>query len=198
MANGLLLTSPGRAENLLKLRRSCASVPNRTEAAALTSLSDAVCCRGTAGTTNRKGEKKDVEPLFLRGVMLQVVPPPGFEPGRQPTAKVNPPVDFLVGHEISHEANHHAGSQPGAKQILDGKDRQGIQGKQRHDDQRVLGEVHGIPMLTATDISPATLARGLAAKRRNAFTAILFGGLLVVLLLEGFSFKLLGFSQGSC
>ncbi len=53
-------------------------------------------------------------------------------------------------------------------------------------------------MLTATDISPATLARGLAAKRRNAFTAILFGGLLVVLLLEGFSFKLLGFSQGSC
>ena len=51
-------------------------------------------------------------------------------------------------------------------------------------------------MVTATDISPATFAIGLAAKRRNAFTAILFGGSLVVLLLEVFSFKLVGFLAG--
>ena len=51
-------------------------------------------------------------------------------------------------------------------------------------------------MLTATDISPATLARSAAAKRRNAFTAALFGGLLVAFLLEVFSFKPVGFFAG--
>ena len=51
-------------------------------------------------------------------------------------------------------------------------------------------------MLATTDISPATFAIGLAAKRRNAVAALLFGGLLVVLLLEKFSFKPAGFLIG--
>ncbi|HXY25013.1 MAG TPA: sterol desaturase family protein [Candidatus Acidoferrum sp.] len=50
-------------------------------------------------------------------------------------------------------------------------------------------------MLT-TDICPETLARSAAAKRRNAFTAMFFGGLLVALLLEVFSFKPVGFLAG--
>jgi Fatty acid hydroxylase superfamily len=51
-------------------------------------------------------------------------------------------------------------------------------------------------MPTATDICPATLARSLAAKRRNALTATIFGGLLAALLLEVFSFKPAGFLTG--
>ena len=51
-------------------------------------------------------------------------------------------------------------------------------------------------MLTATDICPATLARGLAAKRSNAFTAAFFGGLLTALLIKAFSFKPAGFLAG--
>ena len=51
-------------------------------------------------------------------------------------------------------------------------------------------------MLTAMDICPATLARGLAVKRRNALTATIFGGLLTALLLEAFSFKPARFLAG--
>jgi len=51
-------------------------------------------------------------------------------------------------------------------------------------------------MLTATDICPATLARGLTVKRRNALTATIFGGLLTALLIEAFTFKPAGFLIG--
>lgn len=51
-------------------------------------------------------------------------------------------------------------------------------------------------MHTATDVCPATLARSLAVKKRNALTATLFGGLLAALLLEVFSFKPAGFLAG--
>jgi Fatty acid hydroxylase len=53
-----------------------------------------------------------------------------------------------------------------------------------------------VAMATATDICPATLAKSLAAKRRNALTATIFGGLLTALLLEAFSFKPAGFLTG--
>lgn len=51
-------------------------------------------------------------------------------------------------------------------------------------------------MFTAIDVNSRALARGLAAKRRNALTAIVFGGLLTALLLKAFSFKPAGFVAG--
>jgi len=51
-------------------------------------------------------------------------------------------------------------------------------------------------MLRASDISPISLARGLAAKRRNALTAVIFGGFLDALLLEAYSFQWAGFLAG--
>ena len=51
-------------------------------------------------------------------------------------------------------------------------------------------------MLTASDIRPANVAKGLAVKRRNALTATVFGGLLTALLVEASSFKPAGFLGG--
>lgn len=51
-------------------------------------------------------------------------------------------------------------------------------------------------MPTATGIHPATLAKGLAVKRRNALAAALFGGLLAALFIEAFSFRPAGFLVG--
>lgn len=51
-------------------------------------------------------------------------------------------------------------------------------------------------MFKAIDVDPAALARSLAAKRRNALTAAVFGGLLTALLVKAFSFKPAGFVAG--
>ena len=51
-------------------------------------------------------------------------------------------------------------------------------------------------MAIASDIPAATLAAGLAVKRRNALTATIFGGLLAALLVAVFSFKPAGFFGG--
>ena len=51
-------------------------------------------------------------------------------------------------------------------------------------------------MPIASDIDSTTLARGLAAKRRNALTATVFGGLLAALLIQAFSFQPAGFVVG--
>jgi dihydroceramide fatty acyl 2-hydroxylase len=51
-------------------------------------------------------------------------------------------------------------------------------------------------MPTLSDIRPSAVAKGLAVKRRNALTAVIFGGLLAALLVQAFSFKPAGFLGG--
>lgn len=135
--------SRNRATHDLPLRTDCDGLEHAQVAfsVALVALVEAPLQTAWAKEPIEEGED-NVEALVGGGVMLEVVAPGGFEPGGQPAAKVNAPVDFFVGHEINDEANHHAARQPGAKHVLDSKDRHGVHGKQQHNDQRVFGQIH--------------------------------------------------------